>query len=354
MQIYQGITDFPHLKHAVVTSGTFDGVHVGHQKILERLKMLAQLHQGQTVVITFWPHPRLVLAQENQINNNLNNDQNNPNNNQNKVALLNTLEEKATLLAQNGVDYLVVLPFTQEFSELSPDEFIQKIYIDAIQTKHLIIGYDHHFGKNREGNFEFLQKNLEENPAKYPFKIEEIPRQDIDNIGISSTKIRKALQNGNIKLANEYLGHYYQLSGKVVSGDKIGRTIGFPTANIFVSETYKIIPADGIYAAFATLKSSGNNQNNNQNTTQKLQGMLYIGTRPSITQGVAQGDKPTRRIELYIFDFDRDIYDEILTIFLVEKTREDAKFEGLEALKAQLSQDMEDTKKVLSLSEFDY
>ncbi len=341
MQIYQGISDFPHLKHAVVTSGTFDGVHVGHQKILERLKMLAQLHQGQTVVITFWPHPRLVLAQENQINNNLNNDQNSPNNNQNKVALLNTLEEKATLLAQNGVDYLVVLPFTQEFSELSPDEFIQKIYIDAIQTKHLIIGYDHHFGKNREGNFEFLQKNLQENPAKYPFKIEEIPRQDIDNIGISSTKIRKALQEGNIKLANEYLGHYYQLSGKVVSGDKIGRTIGFPTANIFVNETYKIIPADGIYAVFAILK-------NNQNSNQKLQGMLYIGTRPSIMQGIT----PTRRIELYIFDFDRDIYGETLTVFLVEKTREDAKFEGLEKLKAQLSQDMEDTKKVLSLSKF--
>lgn len=337
MQIYQGISDFPHLKHAVVTSGTFDGVHVGHQKILERLKTIAQLHNGQTVVITFWPHPRLVLAQENQINNNFNNDQN-------KVLLLNTLEEKAALLAQNGVDYLVVLPFTQEFSELSPDEFIQKIYIDAIQTKHLIIGYDHHFGKNREGNFEFLQKNLQENPAKYPFKIEEIPRQDIDHIGISSTKIRKALQEGNIKLANEYLGHHYQLSGKVVSGNKIGRTIGFPTANISVTETYKIIPADGVYAAFATLKSSQNNQKDSQ----KLQGMLYIGTRPSITQSIAQENTPQRRIELYIFNFDKDIYDEILTVFLVEKTREDAKFEGLEALKTQLSQDMKDTKMVLN------
>ncbi len=347
MQIYQGISDFPHLKHAVVTSGTFDGVHVGHQKILERLKTLAQLHQGQTVVITFWPHPRLVLAQDTQINNQLNNDPNNPNNNQNKVALLNTLEEKSALLAQNGVDYLVVLPFTQEFSELSPDEFIQKIYIDAIQTKHLIIGYDHHFGKNREGNFEFLQKNLQENPTKYPFKIEEIPRQDIDNIGISSTKIRKALQEGNIKLANEYLGHYYQLTGKVVSGDKIGRTIGFPTANIVVNETYKIIPADGIYAAFAVLEGSKNNQNTTKKLQKVLQGMLYIGTRPSIA-----GITPTRRIELYIFDFDKDIYDEILTIFLVEKTREDAKFEGLEALKAQLSKDMTDTKKVLALSEF--
>ena len=238
-----------------------------------------------------------------------------------------------------------MLPFTQEFSELSPEAFIQKIYVDAIQTKYLIIGYDHHFGKNREGNFEFLQKNIQQNPAKYPFQIEEIPRQDIDHIGISSTKIRKALQEGNIKLANKYLENHYQLTGKVVSGDKIGRTIGFPTANISVAETYKIIPADGIYAVFATLKTG---KKIDKNSTQKLQGMLYIGTRPSITDVVAQDNLPNRRIELYIFDFDKDIYNEMITVFFVEKTREDAKFEGLEALKAQLSQDMKATKQVLN------
>jgi riboflavin kinase/FMN adenylyltransferase len=297
MHIHHGIASLPHIPQAVVTSGTFDGVHLGHQQIIRRLCELAKQRQGETVLITFYPHPRLVLGQH--------------------VELLSTLEEKAFWLRQYGIQHLLVLPFTQEFSQMSPEEFVQKVYIEAVQTRTLVIGYDHHFGKNRQGNFQFLK----ENQAHYPFDIEEIPRHDIEKAAVSSTKIREALQQGDIAAAQQLLGRAYELNGQVVHGDKIGRTLGYPTANVHIKEHYKLVPADGIYAAQVLLGQ------------QSYQGMLYIGNRPSV-DGAAE-----RKIEVNIFDFSEEIYGQNIRLQLIEKIRGDAKFDSLEALSRQLAQD---------------
>ncbi|MGB3587160.1 MAG: riboflavin biosynthesis protein RibF, partial [Tunicatimonas sp.] len=252
----------------VVTSGTFDGVHIGHQKILNRLQELAKEVDGETVVLTFWPHPRLVLKGD-----------------ESSLKLLNTFEEKARLLEQVGIDHLVQIPFTEEFSQLSPDEYVQRILVDQLGAKFLVIGYDHRFGRNRQGDFEYLLQNA----PRFGFQVEEIPRQDIDDIGVSSTKIRQALETGDVATAHSYLGRYYDISGTVVDGDKIGRGLGFPTANISVEEKYKLIPADGIYAVHVFLEEK------------QFGGMLYIGNRPTLA-----GKNKT--IEVNIFDFDQDIY----------------------------------------------
>jgi len=297
MHIHHGIASLPHIPEAVVTSGTFDGVHLGHQQIICRLCELAKQRQGETVLITFYPHPRLVLGQH--------------------VELLSTLEEKAFWLRQYGIHHLLVLPFTQEFSQMSPEEFVQKVYIEAVQTRTLVIGYDHHFGKNRQGNFQFLK----ENQAHYPFDIEEIPRHDIEEAAVSSTKIREALQQGDIAAAQQLLGRAYELNGQVVHGDKIGRTLGYPTANVHIKEHYKLVPADGIYAAQVLVGQ------------QSYQGMLYIGNRPSV-DGAAE-----RKIEVNIFDFSEEIYGQNIRLQLIEKIRGDAKFDSLEALSRQLAQD---------------
>lgn len=308
MKIYHGLDSFEKPAFAVVTSGTFDGVHLGHQKIITRLREICRKNAGESVVITFWPHPRMVLSKGNT-----------------DLKLLSGIEEKAELLEKVGVDHLLVLPFTAEFSQLSPEEFIQKIYIQGVGTRKLVIGYDHRFGKNREGGFEYLTQNS----ANYPFTVEEIPRQDIDDVGISSTKIRQALQEGNISLANQYLGYAYGLRGEVVHGDKLGRTIGFPTANLRIAEDYKLIPAEGIYAVRVFLEA------------EEHQGMLYIGNRPTLV-GLHE-----TRIEVNILDFDRDIYGAEIRLSLIEKIRSDAKFESLEAMKAQLKNDELRSREVL-------
>jgi len=307
MKIYHGIDDFVKLPTAVVTSGTFDGVHLGHRKILMRLKEAAERSQGETVVITFWPHPRLVLHPEDET-----------------LKLLNTFEEKAALLKTHGVEHLIRIPFTKEFSQLSSEEFITQILVDRIGTKKLVIGYDHHFGKNREGSFEQLKSNA----IRYGFEVEEIPRQDVDHVGVSSTKIRKALEAGDVTVANHFLGTYYQLSGRVVTGDKLGRLLGYPTANIEVDTKYKLIPADGIYAVTIEYEH------------QQLKGMLYIGNRPTIN-----GIK--RNIEVNIFDFDKDIYGDSLTLHFHQLIRGDMKFDDLESLKKQMLADKEATLKIL-------
>jgi riboflavin kinase / FMN adenylyltransferase len=299
MKIYHGIDDFTRLDYAVVTSGTFDGVHVGHQKILNRLREIAQKNGGETVVITFWPHPRLVLHPEDD-----------------SLKLLNTFEEKTELLKEQGIQHLVRIPFTKEFSNLTSEEFIVKILIETIGTKKLVIGYDHRFGKNREGSFEQLKLNA----SRYGFEVEEIPRQDIDHIGVSSTKIRQALEGGDIETATHLLGMRYRLTGRVVKGDKLGRLLGFPTANIEVDTKYKLVPSDGIYAV--TVK--------HEHST--FQGMLYIGNRPTIN-----GSK--RNIEVNIFDFEEEIYGESLTIYFHKLIRGDIKFNDLEELKQQLHKD---------------
>jgi riboflavin kinase/FMN adenylyltransferase len=307
MKIYHGLDDFSKLDFAVVTSGTFDGVHVGHQKILTCLKEIASRNNGETVVITFWPHPRLVLHPEDD-----------------SLKLLNTFEEKAELLKHHGVQHLIRIPFTKEFSQLTSEDFIKKILVEKIGTKKLVIGYDHHFGKNREGSFEQL---MAKGPA-YGFEVEEIPRQDVDHIGVSSTAIRKAIEEGDMETATHFLGKPYSISGRVVAGDKIGRQLGFPTANIEVESKYKLIPADGIYAATVLHEN------------QSYGGMLYIGNRPTV-HGLR------KVIEVNIFDFAKDVYGESLSIFIHKRTRADEKFNSLDELKAQLHRDEIDVKQIL-------
>lgn len=227
MKVYHKIEDFEKLNNAIVTSGTFDGVHLGHQKILKRLTQSAKKYKGESVLLTFWPHPRFILNPDDH-----------------SLKLLSTFQEKAELLEQQGVDHLVKILFTKEFSQMSSEDFIQKILIEKIGTKHLIIGYDHRFGRNREGSFDHLKANAKQ----YGFEIEEIPREDVDHVGISSTKIRHALKNGEVALASRYLGNPYSMEGLVVKGEQIGRSIDFPTANLHIEETYKLIPRDGVYA----------------------------------------------------------------------------------------------------------
>jgi riboflavin kinase / FMN adenylyltransferase len=299
MKIYHGLEDFNRLTTAVVTIGTFDGVHVGHHKILTRLKEIASACNGETVVITFWPHPRLVLHPEDT-----------------GLKLLNTFEEKAELLKEHSIQHLIRIPFTKEFSQLSGEEFISRILVDTIGTKKLVIGYDHHFGKNREGSFEQLKLN----GPRYGFDVEEIPRQEVDHLGVSSTAIRKALEGGDIETATHLLGKPYSLTGRVVAGDKLGRILGFPTANIDVDTKFKLIPSDGIYAV--TVGHEHHQYN----------GMLYIGNRPTI-----QGSK--RNIEVNIFGFNEEIYGQSLTINFYKRLRNDIHFHDLEELKAQLFED---------------
>ena len=301
MKIYHQLADFHPPRYSVVTSGTFDGVHLGHQKILGRLKELAEHKQGETVLLTYWPHPRLILQPED-----------------NNLRLLTTLTEKVKLLEELGVDHLIILPFTKELSQMSSEEFIREILVEKIQTKTLVIGYDHKFGKNREGSFEYLKSHSH----LFGFDMEEISRQDVDDLAVSSTKIRTALAQGDISTASKYLGRPYFLSGKVVKGQQIGRSIGFPTANIHVVDNYKLLPRDGAYAVYAEVGKI------------RYKAILNIGDRPTV-----DGKKKT--IEAHLIDFDGDVYGQELSIHFQEFLREEEKFENLDALKNQLVIDRE-------------
>jgi riboflavin kinase / FMN adenylyltransferase len=308
MKIYEGLEHFIPVKNAVVTSGTFDGVHLGHQKILKRIRNIADEINGETVLITFWPHPRLVLYP-----------------NEHNLRLLSTFEEKTRLLREFGIDHLITIPFTKEFSELTSEQFIQNIIIDSLQTRKLVIGYDHRFGRNREGGFEYLKANID----KYTFELEEIAREDVDNVGISSSKIRAALEEGKVEVANEYLGREYELNGIIIKGQQLGRSIGFPTANIHITHDYKLIPCDGAYAVIAQIE--GNN----------FKGMLNIGMRPTVN-----GSSQT--IEVHLFDFEGDLYDMRVCVKLKSYLRPEIKFSGLEALQLQLKKDKEEAIGILN------
>jgi riboflavin kinase/FMN adenylyltransferase len=301
MRIYEGINNFRRLDYAVVTSGTYDGVHNGHQKILQRMIEVAKSKGGETVLISFWPHPRMVL-----------------NNDPGFLKLINTMEEKQELLRNIGINHLILIPFTFEFAQTSSTDFIKNILVDAIGTRKLIIGYNHRFGKNREGNFD----NLVRDSSKYGFEVEEIPKHEIDHLGISSTIIRKSLMEGDIPTANRYLGHSFLINGLVIHGDKLGKTIGFPTANLQIEEAYKLIPGDGVYAVKVMI--SGN----------KFSGMLNIGKRPTV-------DGLNRKIEVHILGFKNDIYNERISISFVKKIRDEKKFKSLDHLKNQLQKDKE-------------
>ncbi|MCM0041435.1 MAG: bifunctional riboflavin kinase/FAD synthetase [Algoriphagus sp.] len=301
MKIYHQLSEFHPPRYAVVTSGTFDGVHLGHQKILRRLKELALREGGETVLLTYWPHPRLILQPEDH-----------------SLRLLTTLPEKVKLLEEMGVDHLIILPFTKELSQMSSEEFIRKLVVDKIQTKILVIGYDHKFGKNREGSFEYLQSHSH----LFGFAIEEISRQDVDDLAVSSTKIRKALALGDSSTASRYLGRSYFLSGQVVKGQQIGRSLGFPTANIQIADHSKLLPRDGVYAVRAEVNSI------------QYKAILNIGNRPTV-----EGEKKT--IEAHLIDFEGDLYGKELHIYFQEFLREEKKFESLQALKNQLVIDRE-------------
>jgi riboflavin kinase/FMN adenylyltransferase len=302
LEVYRKIEDFKKLSCAVVTTGTYDGVHKGHRKILSRLVEISKECDGESVVITFWPHPRKILSETQG----------------NEVKVLSTIEEKIQLLAELKIDHLLVIPFTREFSELSSEDFIKKILVDKIGTKKLVIGYDHKFGKNREGSFDHLKKES----SHYGFEVEEISRQDIDAIGVSSTEIRKALAMGDVKKAATYLTQPYSISGLIVKGQQLGRTIGFPTANINISDPEKLIPQDGVYAVLVKYKET------------IYKGMLNIGNRPTI-------DGKHKTVEVNIFDFDKEIYGESLEVKFIDYLRSEVKFSGIDALKEQLKKDKE-------------
>jgi riboflavin kinase/FMN adenylyltransferase len=315
MHIIRDPADFPALANAVVTSGTFDGVHLGHQRILARLRQVADAVGGPAVVITYWPHPRLVLGPPPSHSELL------------ELQLLNTLDERIARLANAGVDYLLVMPFTREFAQWTSEEYIQELLLKTVGTRHLVIGYDHRFGKNREGGFEYLSQHAE----RYGFTVEEIPRQDVDAIGVSSTRIRRALRGGDVDTAARYLGYEYPLTGVVVHGQKLGRTIGYPTANLQAAEPLKLVPAQGIYAVWA-ITAVGT----------RHQAMLSIGVRPTIGASLAQ------TIEVNLLDFSGDLYDQLLTLEFVAWLRGEEKYDGLDALTAQLALDAQATRAALA------
>lgn len=308
MIVHRGIDSLSPIPYAVVTSGTFDGVHLGHQTILKRLNEVARSHaDGQSVVMTYWPHPRTVVSNDSQ-----------------DLRLLSTLDEKIELLEQAGVDHLVVIPFTRAFSQLTSEEFIQQVLVDGLGTKKLVIGYDHRFGRDREGGFDYIQAHQ----ADYGFEVEEIPRQDIEAVGISSSKIRTALNEGNIDAATRFLGRPYSVTGTIVKGRQLGRTIGFPTANLQIDDAVKLIPANGVYAV--DVLQGG----------QTYGGMLNIGFRPTVA-----GEHQT--IETFIFDFDKDIYGEHMTLQFRAFLRPEQKFTGLPALVEQLQKDEQRAREML-------
>jgi riboflavin kinase/FMN adenylyltransferase len=308
MKIYTDISKFKNVLNPVVTTGTFDGVHLGHQKIFERLREIAKKENGETVLLTFYPHPRMVLFPEDD-----------------QLRLLTTEKEKSRLLEEQGIDHLIIYPFTKQFSRLSSVEFVRNILINEIHTYSLVIGYNHHFGRNREGSF----KHLKEYAPVYGFKVEEIPAVDLDNVEVSSTKIRKALEQGDVPTANEYLGYAYSVEGIVVKGKQIGRTLGYPTANIQVQDKYKLIPADGIYAVTVDHKEKN------------YKGMLSIGMNPTV-------NGKNKTIEVNIFNFDKDIYQEEIRVNFIQKIREEIKFDSLDALKERMKVDEQETMKILA------
>ena len=317
MKVYNHLDEFNKINNAVVTIGTFDGVHVGHRKIISRLTEVAKQTNGESVILTFFPHPRMIINPE-DVN----------------LKLITTINEKAKLLEQLGVDHLIITPFTRDFSNLSAETYIQKVLVDKIGTKKIIIGYDHHFGKDREGNLNQLQQFA----PVYGYGVEEIPEQDIHDIAVSSTQVRQALKKGDVQTANDFLGYPFSLFGQVIKGDQIGRTLGFPTANLLIEEAYKLIPCDGIYAVNIKLHSNSHISNL---TSQVYKGMAYIGNRPTI-------NGMSRNIEVNIFDFNQDIYRQYLTMEFIHFIRNDIRFTNIEDLKIQITKDKQAALSLLS------
>lgn len=307
MNVFNSVQTFNSSQKTIVTLGTFDGMHIGHQAILNKLKLQKKIYGYETLVLTFFPHPRMVLKTDHQI------------------SLLNTIDERVKLIDHFGIDHLVVQEFTKEFANLSAEEFVKTVLVDQFNIGKIIIGYDHRFGKNRSADIH----DLIEFGKKYHFDVEQISAEELNHVSVSSTKIRNALNVGDVALAKTYLGYPYMVSGTVVSGKQLGRTIGYPTANIKVAQDYKLIPAIGVYVVGVTVKGKD------------YYGMLSIGTNPTVG-----GTEKT--IEVYIFDFNDTIYDEEITVRFLTRIRGEEHFGSIDLLIEALKNDEVFSRKFLS------
>lgn len=307
MKLSYDISDFKATKPVVLTQGTFDGVHFGHKKILRKVVKQAKEMGGESILLTFYPHPRLVLYPDD-----------------NTLKMLSTIEEKVKKVEELGLDYLIILPFTKELSRLRADEFVRDILVEKLSISQLVIGYDHRFGRNREGGIEEMLNFAN----VFGFEIEEIPAQDIKESTVSSTKIRKALLKGDVGLANQYLEENYKVTGKVEQGAQRGTSIGYPTANLRVTSSYKLIPLNGVYAVWVYVDEK------------RYGGMLNIGYNPTF-------DDKAWSIEVHILDFEKNIYHKEITIEFIDRVRDEQEFKGIEELKKQLKEDEKRIRNVL-------
>ncbi|MBL4861611.1 MAG: bifunctional riboflavin kinase/FAD synthetase [Crocinitomicaceae bacterium] len=301
MNVFQGFESISHIPNPVLTIGTFDGVHIGHQKIIKQLNEEAERIGGESVLFTFYPHPRMVLYPENH-----------------GLKLIQTQVEKIDKLRRIGLQNIIVHPFTKEFSRLTALEFVRDYLVNRLQVKKLVIGYDHQFGKNREGSLSFLKEVCE----TYGFEVIEIEAQDIDDVNISSTKIRNAILEGDMDKVQSYLGEPFELHGRVISGEALGRQIGYPTANIDIESELKLLPRSGVYAVNALLQNGSIHE-----------GMMNIGVKPTL------GTEGNVSIEVNLFDFDKDLYGQYVTVQLLSRFRDEKKFESVIDLKEQLAKD---------------
>lgn len=298
MKVYQAIELYKPAKPSVVTIGTFDGVHLGHKKIIERLVATANLSDYESVLLSFFPHPRMVVQH------------------QADIKMLNTLDERCEILSQTGLNHLIIHPFTKAFSRQTALEYVEQVLVKSLNTKHIIIGYDHRFGRNRTADID----DLREFGKQFGFEVSEISAQEVNEVAVSSTKIRKALADGEIGLANTYLGYEFMLSGTIVKGRGLGKDLGFPTANLSIAESYKLVPREGVYVIKSWLKG------------RTVYGMMNIGKNPTV-------DGQGRHIEINFFDVNEDLYDQKISISLLEYLREEQKFDSLDSLKNQLAKD---------------
>ncbi len=304
MKVYRSLQQLPVFNRAVLTIGTFDGVHLGHQQIIRQLLTEATATGGESVLISFYPHPRKVVQPDKFI------------------AELTALDERIELLKQQGLDNLVVVPFNKEFSEQTAQQYIKDFLVDRFHPSLIIIGYDHKFGNNREGDYRLL----EQMGGQYKYTVKEIPQQLINEVAISSTKIRQALSNGEVETANQLLGYPYFFKGNIIEGNKLGRKLGYPTANLQIQDADKLVPANGVYAVEAQIEGE----------TRMLKGMMNIGNRPTV-------DGTRRSVEVHLFDFNEDIYNRHLKVYVRFHLRNEVKFDGLEKLVEQLHKDKENS-----------
>lgn len=318
MQVHKNIDALPLFRNAVVTIGTFDGVHEGHRQIINKLKNEAKEIDGETVIITFHPHPRKIVSSTIL-----------------GIRLINTLNERIELLKNLGIDHLVIVPFTEVFANQSADEYIKDFLIEKFHPHTIIIGYDHRFGRDRLGDYRLLEKRA----AEYDYKLKEIPKHILDDISISSTNIREAILHSDIDTGNKLLGYDFFFSGEVVHGDKLGRKLGYPTANLRIHDEEKIIPGNGIYAVYSEVRDQTSDSHLTSHVS-RLKGMMSIGFRPTV-------DGKKRVVEVNLFDFNKEIYGQELRVYVKKYLREEIKFNSLDELVKQIDQDKIESLKVL-------